>query len=246
MSNYINAVNWYDMLATNLTADSLWAAFSDVLQTAVDIFVPVIQVTEHTVINNKRWYPAALRRAIARKKCLWRKRRDHPGATAALMNYHKAELKCNQLLREYEIKREEKIIESGNAGSFYRFVNGKLSCKRGLGTLSDGSGNTITSDADCANLLNDYFTSVCTNDNGIIPPFPRAVPPDAQLNTVTFTSGAVYAAMQKLKTGGSSGPDGFAPQLFKKLSGSLAESLSLIYSSFVSVECMPRAWAHTI
>ena len=29
--------------------------------------------------------------------------------------------------------------------------------------------------------------------------------------------------MQKLKTGGSSGPDGFPPQLFKKLSGSLAE-----------------------
>jgi len=56
MSNYINAVNWYDMLATNLIADSLWAAFSDVLQTAVDIFVPVKQVTEHTIINNKRWY----------------------------------------------------------------------------------------------------------------------------------------------------------------------------------------------
>ena len=50
--------------------------------------------------------------------------------------------------------------------------------------------------------------------------------------------------MQKLKTGGSSGPDGFPPQLFKKLSGSLAKPLSLIYSSFVSVGCMPRAWAH--
>ena len=30
----------YELLTVNLTADSLWAAFSDVLQSAVELFVP--------------------------------------------------------------------------------------------------------------------------------------------------------------------------------------------------------------
>ena len=37
---YIAAVNWLNVLTVNLTADSLWRAFSDVLQTAIDRYVP--------------------------------------------------------------------------------------------------------------------------------------------------------------------------------------------------------------
>jgi len=52
-------------------------------------------------------------------------------------------LKCRHLLRDYEIKREQKIIEHNNTGSIYRFVNNKLSCMRGLGALGDGKGGVI-------------------------------------------------------------------------------------------------------
>jgi len=78
-------------------------------------------------------------------------------------------------------------MESSKAGCFFPFFNGKLSCKRGLGALSDDSRNVITRDTDHANLLNDYFTSVCTGDNGINPPFQRAVPQETQLDTFIFT-----------------------------------------------------------
>lgn len=246
MSNYIAAINWNDVLAVNLTADSLWAALSDILQSAIDMFVPVKHVSEYTRTKNRRWYPAALRRAITRKKCLWRKHRESPDDETALSNYRKAEQKCRQLLRDYEIKREEKVIDSNNAGGFFRFVNGKLSCRRGLGALCSDKGDVITGDVERANLLNQYFASVCTSDDGITPPFPRAVPSDVQLETVNFTPNNVFAVMRNLKPGGSCGPDGFPPQLFKKLAGSLAEPLSLMYSSFMSVGQMPRAWAHAI
>jgi len=38
----------------------------------------------------------------------------------------------DNLLRDYEIKLEQKINERNNDGFFYRFVNNKLSCKRSL------------------------------------------------------------------------------------------------------------------
>ena len=243
MSNYIAAVGWLELLSVNLTADQLWAAFSNVLQSAIDLFVPVKHVSEYMPTKNRRWYPAALRRAIARKRCLHRRRSRNGTALAA---YHDAERQCRQMLRDYEIRREQKVIDSNNAGSFFRFVNGKLSCKSGLGALSSDSGDVITSDADRANLLNDYFASVCTADNGDNPHFERVVPPETKIETVEFSPEAVYAAIRKMKAGGSSGPDGFPPLLFKKLASELSEPLSLSFAPFMSVGQMPREWAHAI
>jgi hypothetical protein len=150
------------------------------------------------------------------------------------------------LLRDYETKREQKMLDNNNVGGFFRFVNGKLSCKRGLGAFSTDSGDVITGDAERANLLNDYFASVCTKDNGTLPAFSHRVPNDAKLESVDFTPESVYAAITKLKAGGSCGPDGFPPLLFKNLAGSLIEPLSLLFKSFMSVGKIPSAWSHAV
>jgi hypothetical protein len=70
ISSYIAAFNWLDMLTTNLTADSIWCAFSDVLHSAIDMYVPTKPV-RNVSIKNRRWYPAALRHAISKKRSLW-------------------------------------------------------------------------------------------------------------------------------------------------------------------------------
>jgi hypothetical protein len=89
-----------------------------------------------------RWYPAALRH-LHKKRCLWIKKRDDFNNAVLAAVYRTVEHKCKQLLRDYEIKMGKKIIERNNTGSFYRFVNNKLSCKRGLGPLNDGNGDVI-------------------------------------------------------------------------------------------------------
>jgi len=40
ISNYLAVFNWLNKLTTNLTADSPWSTFSDVLHIALDMFVP--------------------------------------------------------------------------------------------------------------------------------------------------------------------------------------------------------------
>ena len=40
--------------------------------------------------------------------------------------------------------------------------NNRLTCSTGIATLIDNAGNAVTSDADNAELLNQYFGSVCT------------------------------------------------------------------------------------
>ena len=152
MSVYLTGADWLALLTTNLTADTLWAAFRNVLQTAADQFVPIKYQKNNGKTKNKRWYPRPLRRAISRKRCLWHKYRDNWGDARVAAACRSAEQHCRQLICKYEIKREQKVIDNNNAGCFFHFVNRKLSCKRGLGTLINDNGDIVTSVTDRANL----------------------------------------------------------------------------------------------
>jgi len=56
------------------------------------------------------------------------------------------------------ITKESDVIQSGNLGIFYKFVNKRLKYRSTIGALVDNSGNTITNDTEKANLLNDKDT----------------------------------------------------------------------------------------
>jgi len=64
-------------------------------------------------------------------------------------------------MQQYKMKREQKVLECNNAGTFFNFIHIELSCKRGLGALNNDNGDLITDDGDRANLLNDHFASMC-------------------------------------------------------------------------------------
>ena len=80
--------------------------------------------------------------------------------TAASTAYQAAADRHKKLTFKYELKREQKIIDSDSA--FYRFVSSRLSNKH------DKDGHIITDDAERANLLNNYFASICVDDDGSI------------------------------------------------------------------------------
>jgi len=117
-------------------------------------------------------------------------------------------------------------------GIFFNFINNKLSCKRGLGALNNDNGDLIIDDGDRANLLNDYFASMCTSDNGLIPDLDCVVPTNSNLENIEFTPDNIYAVIRKLMISGASGPDGFPPRLFKTLASCLSAPLSLCISDW--------------
>ena len=72
---------------------------------------------------------------MSRKRCLWRVHRRRPADSAVLDEYRNAQRNCRQLINEYEARREAAVVNSGNLGKFYRFVNKRLHCKSGVGAL---------------------------------------------------------------------------------------------------------------
>jgi hypothetical protein len=70
-------------------------------------------------------------------------------------------------------------------------------------------------DEDKTELPNDYFCSVCTVDDGMLPQFPRVLPEDVSLESTEFSSVAPSRAINKLKNSVSGGPDGIPPVMLK-------------------------------
>jgi len=53
----------------------------------------------------------------------------------------------------------------------HSFLNGRLANKQGIGFLKDENGMHVTGVVERAELLNNYFCSVCTLDDGNVPEF---------------------------------------------------------------------------
>ena len=119
-------------------------------------------------------------------------------------------------------------MNSNNLGSFYKHGNSKLSNHRGICTLLDNAGNTHSNGVDKANLLNNYFRSVCTLNDGLASDVVPLISQSDEIDNIPFSPVLVAGALRNVKPPHSSGPDGLASVLYNKLSNSLSQSLSLI------------------
>ena len=93
--------------------------------------------------------------------------RNNPSNASIYESYSKAESKFRTLIFKLEVKKENAIVNSNKLSSFYKYANSKLSNHRGIGTLLHNAGNTHSNDLDKANSLDNYFSSVCTLDDGL-------------------------------------------------------------------------------
>ena len=73
-----------------------------------------------------------IRKAMARKQCLWRLHRNNPRNAFIYESYSKAESKCRTLILKKEVKKENSIIYSNYLVSFYKYADSKLSNHRVL------------------------------------------------------------------------------------------------------------------
>jgi hypothetical protein len=69
MSQFISHVDWLYLLSVNLTTNSLWSAFTSVINTAIDLFVPVRLCRPRAGLSRPtKTYPVSINKHIKRPK----------------------------------------------------------------------------------------------------------------------------------------------------------------------------------
>ena len=143
---------------------------------------------------------------------------------------------------------ELKIINSNDLGNFYKHVNKHSVHKTGIGPLKSATGTLALGDHQKAELLNSYFVSVCTVDNGVLPPLPdlTTIPNNKQLENFTFNRTQIFKILKNLNQKTSSGPDGLLSIHFRQLASSLAIPLSMIFYLIMEAGKVPEIWKKVI
>jgi len=245
INDYLGNTDWYNLICNFPAAIDMWTTFMNVVFHAVNLYVPIKSSKVHCGRHrkcNSPVYPKEIRKAFAKKLRCWRKYKTDSRQHIHKTQYYKRVQICKDLVHSYEKDCELRILEANNIGAFYRFVNKRLRNKTGISPLHDSSGHLITDDAIKADLLNNYFASVSTTDNGILPTSVSICHCTHKLEHIVFTELSVAAAIHKLKSNLSSGPDGLPPLFYKCTAGCLAKPLAALFTQLMSVSVVPEDW----
>ena len=203
MSYYLSNVDWNVLFYHHPSAESMWYAFMDVLCLAINLYVPVSDT--NGARRGKSYNSKRLRKCAVRKRKLWNKLRLNPVDPMLRYQYRECVHQWRQILRDDEIAYEQRIIDSGHLGTFYRFVNQFIANRPRVGPIIDED-TILTDSRDKANAFNRYFSSVGVVDNGVVPSY-RDIELNSILDSITVDEADVLSSINKLKSTLSAGPD---------------------------------------
>ncbi len=204
----LGSTNWNMIFETCLTADDFYESFLRVMSCAIDTFVPY---RRRKPGRNVR-LPRRLRNLRNRKKMFWKNRKTCKNGRKM---YSDCSKEFTAEIKEYARKQEEKCLNSGDVGNFYRFANSKIKSNKGIAPLKRCDGVIVDGDVEKCNILNAFFGSVFTVDDGKECNFASRVPCDVKKDDITITASKVCKLLKKLPNKMSRSPDGL-PSLFLK------------------------------
>jgi hypothetical protein len=240
INEYLSCFDWNDLFGHYFDCESLWENFKTIIWPIISLHVPTKHVPHHAKYK-PRQYPKNIRRLISRKAAIWRIYRSNSNPTTKL-KYVKIANECRLAILNFDKEREERILKANNLGAFYNFVNGKLSSRSGIAPLETHHGHLATSDLEKAEILNNYFESAFTTDNGLVPIFPMRT--THSLDDVEINPIIVRNIIRKLKSNSAAGPDRLPPIFFKQTAAIISFPLSVLFRSFIDLQSLPSEWRH--
>ena len=156
INSVILSIDWCSILSVHLSADSLWAAFCQAILSVICDYVPRnVQIPRNS--SRAKKYNRQIRKKLSEKLRLYRCTKRMPSCQRVKMKYKRVARDCRDLIKGQEVLTENNVIRSGNIGCFYRYVNNRLSCRKGIGPLKSANGALLSTELDKANALNAFF-----------------------------------------------------------------------------------------
>jgi hypothetical protein len=140
------------------------------VEKAVDDHVPL---KPRGVSGRPPWMNRNILREVRKKRRLWKKSKDENSE-----EYKTQEKKVKNMIRnaKREVERKLALENRGNSKPFFAYLKSKLKSKTPVGPLKTRDGAVISDNAEMAAMLNDFFSSVFTDEGDR--PVPRAAEND--------------------------------------------------------------------
>ena len=191
---------------------------------------------KHTRSNKPeqpKWFNNSIAKEIGERQKAYKLSKIYP--TQENVKVHKQQCrKVDRIIRKSKLENEQRIAAAAktNPKVFYAHVNSRKPIKSTIGPLKDRQGNMISSDEGMADLLNEYFASVYTEEDlQQIPSVPILYQGNEPLRKINITVERVREKIKKLNASKSPGPDELYPREIKEVEKELAPHLHDIYKT---------------
>ena len=240
---YLATVNWDQVYSQCVEPEEYFAAFKNVIDYTVVNFVPFTSSNDNF---KPPWYNAKLTNLRRIKQRSWQKYKKKRN----IVQYAKYEnnLQCykSELLKS-KCMYEKGLFENRkhNSKKFFNYIKRQTTVCSDIPCLK-GDGFLASSDREKACLLSDYFGSVFTVDNHVLPDF--NVLCNSKIRSFNCETRTMIKIIKKLKLSCSPGPDGITAGFLKNIVAQIADPLCKLYNVSLSSGFIPKDWkiAHVI
>ena len=153
---------------------------------------------------------------------------------------------CNRVIRRSKRKFEKILSEESktNPMLFWKYVQSKVKSASGISQLKSETGHLSVTNAEKANTLNEFFSSVFIPENLIDLPVTELGDKSKGiiLTDLRITPDAVFDKLLKLNKGKAQGPDEVPPRVLLELSKELSIPLSILFNKSLETGKIPTDW----
>jgi hypothetical protein len=241
MRDMIGSTAWEQLLSEDMSVDECWQEIMKVIQQAKDTCIPKVKLSGRSS-GKRSAVPHTMLDKIHLKRRAFKMYKKYPtqanyNAYAKARNQVKWESRKMVKERESLLAKEAKV----NPKKFYQYVSSRTKSKESVNNLLKEDGSLTQTDADKADVLNVFFSSVFTKESdGELPSFERRT--DANLSFITVSVEQMSKALQKLKVDKSPGPDQIHPKILKELCNELAYPFKVLFDKTMIEGKIPKDW----
>ena len=241
--NLINAflatVDWNVVYTDCSTTEDYWRAFKNILDTVIFNFVPFVNVGPN---KNKPWFNDKLHRLRMIKQRRWRKYFNNSNVVT-YAEYKAAAQSFRSEFLASKCEYEQKIFGDNNnvdSKRFHNYVRKQTTVASSIPCLKRSDGSLATTDYEKSCLFSEYFSSVFTADNNVLPDFN----PDCNSNLNSFSCSVndVIKVVRKLKNNSAPGIDNYTPFFLKQILAHIANPLTQVFNISLREGVVPSDW----
>jgi len=157
LERYLSSIDWYEVVHQNPSAMDAWSAFESILWASIHYCVPC---QHRSKPKHRRPVPAHITKCTVKKRQLWRKLKGNPYNISTHLRYRECVEQWRRRMEKHEAIVEEHIVESNNVGTFFKFVNNRVSNKHKIAGVRNANGEIVDDDSSIANTFSDYFAPI--------------------------------------------------------------------------------------
>lgn len=242
MRNYSGVKGWGNLISSpNQDVFTVWDKIKYDLLDLRDTFVS--KKSEHQKYKAK-WITSSVRRLQRRKKKAWIKYQSNPNDTE-LYDTYKCKLRRSvsenkKAKLAYEAKLADNI--KTDCKSFYAYVNPKSRSSHKVGPIKCEDNIVITDNKTMGNHLNQYFSSVFTQENLNNIPATENCYSGQFLTDFIIDETEVLCKLSKINVNKSMGPDEIHGKIIYEMRNELVKPLTHLFNLSLKTGFIPQDW----